>query len=145
MTGIKTRAIPKVVITGGTAGDAPTMTEILKSLKGLRDDMEKGDATLDSAYPTRRLCNLLKDLGWTTTIKPKSNTASSAKGGWAWKDVVQLYMNGRDRFGERYRQRSMVEAAYSAIKAMYGASLRTRLMPTWTTEATTHVIATSRW
>lgn len=136
---IKTRAILKVMITKGTAGDAPPMTEILKSLKGLKDDMEKGDATFDSAYLTRRLCNLLKDLGWTPIIKPKSNTVSNAKGSWAWKEMVQLYMNDRDRFDERYHQRSIVEAVYSAIKAMYGASLRTRLMPTQTIEAMTHV------
>lgn len=54
--------------------------------------------------------------------------------------MVQLYMNDRDRFDERYHQRSIVEAVYSAIKAMYGASLRTRFMPTQTTEAMTHVM-----
>ena len=48
-------------------------------------------------------------------------------------------MNGRDRFAKRYHRR-IVEAAYSDIKAMHGASLRTRLMPTQTIEAMTHVI-----
>ena len=137
---IKTRVILKVEITKGTAGDAPAMTDILKRLESLRSKPDKGDATFDSAYLSRDFCTLLSDLGWTPIIKPKSNTTSNAKGSWAWKEMMQLYENDQDQFDGRYHQRSIVEAVYSAIKAMYGNSLRTRLVPTQTVEAMTHVI-----
>lgn len=137
---IKTRTILKAVITKGTAGDAPVMTDILKSLKELKGELNKGDGTFDSAYLTRKLCTLLKSVGWDPIIKPKSNTVSNARGSQAWKEMVLMYENDRDQFDERYHQRSIVEAVYSAIKAMYGASLRTRLVPTQTTEAMMHVI-----
>lgn len=139
-TDIKTRTILKVAITKGTAGDAPVLTDILKSLKDLKGELSGGDVTFDSAYLTRKLCTLLKSAGLDPTIKPKSNTVSNAKGSQAWKEMVLTYENDRDQFDGRYHQRSIVEAVYSAIKAMYGASLRTRLVSTPTTEAMMHVI-----
>ena len=115
------------------------MTDILKSLKELKGELGGEDGTFDSAYLTRKLCTLLKSVGWDPIIKPKSNTVSNANGSQAWKEMVLMYENDQDQFDERYRQRS-IEAVYSAIKAMYGASLRTRLVSTRTTEAMMHVI-----
>ena len=59
-----------------------------------------------------------------------------------------MYMDDREQFDERYHPRSIVEAVYAALKAMYGDSLRTRTPHTQTTEAMLHVLehsTTSRW
>ena len=132
---IGTRVVLEMDVTKGTAGDCPTMTELLGKIKG-----GKGDGCFDSAYLSRNLCNMLESLGLTPFIKPKSNTTSNAKGSWAWKEMVTMYREDRKQFDERYHPRSIVEAVYAALKAMYGGSLRTRTPKTQTTEAVMHVL-----
>ncbi len=45
-----------------------------------------------------------------------------------------MHMEDRDGFDDRYHRRSIVEAVYAALKAMFGNSLRTRIPPTQTAE-----------
>ena len=132
---IATRVALEMDVTKGTAGDCPAMTDMLGKIEG-----GKGDGCFDSAYLSRDFCNLLKGMGLTPFIKPKSNTKSNAKGSWAWKEMVTMYREDREQFDERYHPRSIVEAAYAALKAMYGGSLRTRTPKTQTTEAMMHVL-----
>ena len=132
---IETRVILKMEVTKGTAADCPPMMQILEGFEG-----GDGDGCFDSAYLSRKLCNLLRDLGLEPFIKPKSNTTSNSKGSWAWKGMVTMYMEDRDGFDDRYHQRSVVEAVYAALKAMFGNSLRTRIPPTQTTEIMMHVL-----
>ena len=132
---IGTRVVLEMDAAKGTAGDCPAMTELLGKIKG-----GKGDGWFDSAYLARNFCNMPESLGLTPFIKPKSNTTSNAKGSWAWKEVVTVYREDRKQFDERCHPRSIVEAVYAALKAMYGGSLRTRTPMTPTAEAMIHSV-----
>ncbi len=69
---IETRVISKMEVKG-TAADCPPMMQ-------MPEGFEDGDGRFDSAYLSRKPCNLLKDLGPEPFIKPKSNTTSNSKG-----------------------------------------------------------------
>ena len=140
---VATRVVLLMKVTEGSAGDLPPMREMLELFKGA-----DGDATFDSAYLSRKMCTKLAALGMTPFVRPKSNTTSKSKGSHAWKMMVEMYQNSKEEFDGRYHKRSIAEAVYAAIKAMYGNALRTRIMRTQTTEAMMHAVvwcATSRW
>ena len=73
-------------------------------------------------------------LNLTPFIKLKSNTKRNAEGSWSWREMVTMYQDNREEFDKHYHQCSIVEAVYAAIKAMYGDSLRTRLLKIQTVE-----------
>ena len=103
------------------------MREMLELFKGA-----DGDATFDSTYLSRKMCTKLAALVMTPFVHPKSNTTSKSKGSHAWKMMVEMYQNSKEEFDGRYHKRSIAEAVYAAIKAMYGNALRTRIMRTQT-------------
>ena len=135
LTDMGTGAVLEMDAAKGTAGDCPAMAELLGKVKG-----GKGDGCFDPAYLSRNFCNMPESPGPAPFIRPKSNTTSNAKGSRAWKEMVTVYREDRKRFDGRCHPRSIVEAVYAALKAMYGGSLRTRTPKTQTAEAVMHVL-----
>ena len=83
-----------------------------------------GNFCLDSAYLTRETCNAISDRGMVLRIWPKSNTIHNALGSQSWCDMVDLYTDDLAAFKSEYRQRSIMEAVFGAIKKMYGNDTR---------------------
>ena len=50
----------------------------------------------------------------------KSNTVRNVKGSQPWRGMVDLYMDDRETFDSEYRQRSVMESVFAALKKMYG-------------------------
>lgn len=119
MIGIKTGVILCHITTPGTTSDVATIKDL--SLPKSTDDV-----CFDAAYASRHVCNILVSLGMKLIIKPKSNCKANAKGSWYWREMVELYMNNREEFDSRYRQSSVIEAVFAALKAMFGDVLRSR-------------------
>ena len=44
-----------------------------------------GNACFDTAYLTRKICNMISKMGGTPYIKPKSNTISKSHGSHSWR------------------------------------------------------------
>ena len=56
----------------------------------------------------------------------KSNTVCKNGGSQAWGNMVQTHGDELARFMDEYRQRSIIEAVFGAIKKVYGNHLRSR-------------------
>ena len=81
---------------------------------------------LDSAYLAKKICDTISDKGMVLRIRPKSNTVCKNGGSQAWGDMTRTHRDEMARFMDEYRQRSIIEAVFGAIKKVYGNHLRGR-------------------
>jgi transposase len=97
-------------------------------LKDLLKGIAKGEGILcaDSAYLSRRNCNLIAKKGRVPYIKPKKNSRVKAKGSQAWRSMIKLFKEDEDAFKKRYHRRSLVESVYSVLKTVFGNHLSSR-------------------
>jgi len=112
-------------------------------LKDLLKGIEKGGGILcaDSAYLSRKNCNLIEEKGRTPYIKPKKNSKVKAKGSQAWRSMVKLYREDKNEFEKHYHQRSLVESVYSVLKTVFGNHLSSRRRKAQRRELMCRVIA----
>jgi transposase len=123
-------------VTDACAGDSPQLKNLLSSLY----DVEA--VTADSAYLSRRNCDLIEAKGAKPYIKPKKNiTIIRSFGSRAWKNMLLNYWNRRDEWNNIYRFRSSAETAFSAIKRKFGHQLFSIRKDTQRKELMTKVIA----
>jgi len=105
-------------VTKGTKHDSPILERLLKHMpKG------SGELCADSAYLSRKNCNLIAKKGRRPYIKPKKNTMVRARGSQAWRSMLKLYREDREEFDKHYHQRSRVESVYSVLKRVFGNAL----------------------
>jgi transposase len=78
----------------------------------------------DLAYSTRENLAAINAAGARALIPFKSN-ASPAKGG-LWAKCYYYFQLNRDEFLSRYHQRSNVESTFSAVKRVFGDSVRAK-------------------
>lgn len=114
-------AILSFSITKGTRHDSPV-------LKGLMKHIQKGfgDFCLDSAYLSRKMCNMIVRIGRMPFIKPKKNTCRNARGSQAWRSMVSLYTDNEAEFNRHYHKRSLVESVFNVMKGVFGNNLTAR-------------------
>ena len=96
---IRTRVILEYRITHAYRADSPVMEKILAGMVGTMDS-KIGDACFDSAYLTRKICNLISSMGGTPFIKPKSNTTPKSRGSHSWKEMVMMYLTNQKKFND---------------------------------------------
>ena len=118
---IATRAILDYHVTDGYTSNITGMWPMLDRLAD-----GNGNFCLDSAYLARLICDAIAGMGMTPRIQPKSNTTCKNGGSQAWGDMARTHRNELTRFMDEYRQRSIIEAVFGAIKKMYGNHLRSR-------------------
>ena len=123
---VKSRVIIAYMVTESTVADIKGMYEMFERFGDFGFDFKGMDFCLDAAYLSRQMCNSITALGMTPFIDVKKNTTSNAKGSWPWRDMVDMYLNSKDKFDDHYHQRSIIEAVFSALKKMYGSNLRCR-------------------
>mgnify|MGYP001773817891 CR=1 FL=1 len=116
-----TLIILSTAITKGTKHDAPLLEKLLKNIpKGC------GDFSADSAYLSRKICNLIRMKGRIPFINPKKNSLVKKRGSQAWREMIELYLKDRREFEKRYHRRNSVESVYSTLKRVYGNPLSSR-------------------
>ena len=108
-------------ITRGTRHNSPMLKTLLHPIP-----KSSGDLCADSAYLSRRNCNLITRKGRTPIIKPKRNTTIRKHGSQPWRDMITLWLEDQTTFLKRYHQRSKAESVYSALKRCYGNHLASR-------------------
>ncbi len=112
---IRTRVIIDYMVTDSVTADISGLYVMVHRLS-----LGLGMFCLDSAYLAREMCDMISAMGMVPRIKPKSNTVRNAKGSQAWRRMVDLYMDDRGTFDSEYRQRSIIESVFAALKKMYG-------------------------
>lgn len=119
----------------GARHDSPVLKSMLKDIpKGF------GDFCLDSAYLSRKMCNMIVRIGRMPFIKPKKNTCRNSGGSQAWKRMVSLYMDNENEFNRHYHKRSLVESVFNVIKGVLGNNLTARKRRTQRKELMLRVI-----
>lgn len=108
-------------VTKGRRHDSPVFREMYK----LYIPKGKGHVILDAAYPAKKNCELIKDSGRIPVICFKKNM--KPKGFNALAEMFRWYQEDREGYDKIYHQRSLVETAFSVIKARFGATARGKL------------------
>ena len=113
------KAIPSMEVTDAYKGDAAQLGNLLDSL-GI-DDLEAVAA--DSAYLSRRNCELVEGAGAKPFINLKCNTRGRSRGSFAWRRMVYNFRRNPEEWKRMYHFRSSAESAFSALKRRFGYRL----------------------
>lgn len=136
---VETRVILDYFVTRSRVSDITGMRTMLGRL-GPRAVPGGADFCLDSAYLARDMCNTLAKLGFAPYIRPKRNTCRNARGSQPWRAMVDLYKDNLPEFKRHYHQRSIIEAVFGAVKAMYGGYVTCRRKDNERREIATRII-----
>ena len=131
------KAIPCMEVTDAYKSDAVQLRNLLKSLP--IDDIEA--VTADSAYLSRRNCDLIEAKGAKPFIKPKQNVKGRSHGSKAWKNMIHYFRGNPQGWRRTYRLRSSAETAFSALKRKFGYKLSSIRKDLQRKELMTKVIA----
>jgi transposase len=113
------KAIPSMEVTDAYQSDAVQMGGLLESLH--IDDIEAVAA--DSAYLSRRNCDIVEALGAKPFINLKCNVKGKSHGSFAWRKMVYDYRRSPEEWKRVYHFRSSAESAFSALKRKFGYRL----------------------
>lgn len=124
MSGVMTKVITSAQISEGTANDSPYF-EILSRETAQRFTIRQ--AIGDAAYLSRNNCAIVEELGGEPYFMVKSNTRRFGKiGGYAWKNMINQFVNNTEEFMKIYHQRSIVESVFSMMKRKFSPHVRSK-------------------
>ena len=84
---------------------------------------------LDKAYNSFANFNAVASAGATPYIPFKKNTTAKVHTGnkaWLWRKMYHYFQLNQEEFLEHYHKRSNVETTFFAIKAKFGATLKSK-------------------
>ena len=131
------KVVPSMEVTDGEASDSPQLRKLLRALP--LDDVETVAA--DSAYLSRRNCDLIEAIGAKPYIKLKRNSTARSHGSTAWRNMVLNWRENPEAWNKRYHVRSSAETAFSVIKRRFGYRLSSIRRDLQRKELMTKVIA----
>jgi len=131
------KAIPSMEVTDGEAGDSPQLGRLLKALP--LDDVEAVAA--DSAYLSRRNCDIIEAIGAKPYLKLKRNSTPRSHGSRAWRNMILDWRENPEAWNKKYHARSSAETAFSVIKRRFGYRLSSIRRDLQRKELMTKVIA----
>ncbi len=119
--GVKTHIILDVRITDEHGADCPQLIPMLEDLvrRGFRPRKVLGD----KAYLSRENYRVARTIGADAYFPFKPNSVGTSKGSCEWARKYHQFQLKREEFDHEYRQRSNVEAVFSAIKRKLGEPL----------------------
>ena len=127
MVGNETNIITAIVVTEGSGGDSPEMPGLIESTARQFDVREVQG---DRAYLCHANLDAITEAGAVPYIPFKSNSTShgsvGSEGSEAWRKMWLTYQLHRDEFLGHYHRRSNSESTFSAIKRLFGASVRSK-------------------
>jgi len=122
IVGTKTNVITAVEIHDQDAADSPQFKPLVE--KTAKNFTVK-EVPADKAYLSHENLELVASLGGTAYIPFKSNS-SLGEAGTVWEKMYLFYEFKREEFAKHYHQRSNAESAFSALKAKFGDSVRSK-------------------
>lgn len=123
MVGVKTNVVTAVKVTPRDYGDSPQLRELVRKT-GERFTMKEISA--DKAYSARDNLNLIVKAGAEPFIPFKSNARPGHLNQPTWNRLFHFFALNREEFLASYHKRSNVEATFSAIKRVFGDSVRSK-------------------
>jgi transposase len=119
--GVMTNVVTAARVTESTANDCPELPALAKTTS---EHFKVAEMSADKAYLSHANLDAIEALGAIPYIPFKSN--SQGAGPAAWRRMWGLFLYRHDEFLTHYHQRSNVETAYSAIKRLFGGSVRSK-------------------
>jgi transposase len=120
--GTTTNIVTAVRVTESTANDCPELPALAKTTG---EHFKVAEMSADKAYLSHANLDAIEALGAIPYIPFKLN--SKAAGPAAWRRMWALFMFKQEEFLAHYHARSNVETAFSAIKRLFGGSVRSKL------------------
>ena len=127
LTGNTTNIITSAIITDEHGADSPQFIPLVEETAKLGFDMQEISA--DKAYNSFANFNAVASVDATPYIPFKKNTTAKVHTGnkaWLWRKMYHYFQLNQEEFLEHYHKRSNVETTFFAIKAKFGATLKSK-------------------
>lgn len=133
LVGTSTNVIAAASVTDRNAHDSPEFAPLV--LKGA-ESFDIHDVAADKAYASRKNVAVVADIGANPWIALRSNMQAAStvtimgeranRDTIAWRWLYHMYNLHRDDFLARYHARSNAESTFSAMKRVFGDTLRSK-------------------
>jgi transposase len=121
MTGTTTHVVTSVIILDKNSGDAPEFPPLVKATaKNFIIRQVSGD----KSYPTTENFQAVEDAGGTAYLSFRSNTTGGVGG--LYERMYHLFCLNKEDYLRKYHRRSNIESVFSAVKRVYGDSVRSK-------------------
>jgi transposase/predicted nucleic acid-binding Zn finger protein len=121
IVGTTTQVVASVIITDKHAGDAPQFPPLVKATaKNFTVNQVSGD----KAYASEENFQAVEDCGGTGYLSFKSNATGSIGG--IYERMYHLFCLNKEDYLKHYHRRSNVESLFSAVKRLFGDSVRSK-------------------
>lgn len=121
--GTGSHIVTHVVITDGKRADSPQFSELVKETAKF---FKVREVSADKAYSSRENLQTVWDLGGIPYIPFKSGSTGKRRGSQAWKKMYLWFQLHREKFMDRYHQRSNAESTFSMLKRKFENNLMLR-------------------
>lgn len=118
---VETGVIHAFTITGGMAHDSPEFERLLRCLPRIAKCLG------DSAYSSRKNCEIVVEKGGKPYLKFKANATARAGASYGWKISYQEYKKDPENWLAMYHLRNIVESVFYSIKKRWHGFLKSRL------------------
>jgi transposase len=122
-TGVKTNVVADVVITDEHGADSP---QFKKLVQRTADNFQVKKVVADAAYSSSLNHEIVDRLGATAYIPFKKNATGESKDSKIWTHAFHYFQLRREEFLEHYHKRSNAETTFSAIKAKFGETIKSK-------------------
>jgi transposase len=119
--GAKTNIVTHVIVTDGKQADSPQFPELVRNTAKY---FEVKEVCADRGYSSRENLQTVWDLGGIPYIPFKLSATGKSKGSQAWRKMYLWFLLHRERFLQRYHQRSNAESTFSMIKRKFQNNLK---------------------
>ncbi|MHB1425385.1 MAG: transposase [Gemmataceae bacterium] len=121
MTGTSTHVITSAVIDKQDSGDPPHFAPLVKKTA---QQFTINQVSGDKAYTNADSFQVTKDCGGTAYLAFKVNTSGSIGG--IFERMYHLFCLNKEDYLHHYHRRSNIESTFSAVKRLFGDSVRSK-------------------
>jgi transposase len=122
IVGTLTNVVTSAKVTVGSDNDCP---EFVGLVERTAESFDVHEVSADKAYLSNKNLAVVERVGGVPFIPFKSNSVPG--GSPAWDRMFHYCALNREKFLRHYHRRSNVETTFSAIKAKFGANLRSKV------------------
>jgi transposase len=135
IVGVRTNVVTACKITAAGGADCPQLPELVNQTAR---QFTIGEVVADKAYTSRDNFDAVIAAGGQFYPAFRANATGGVGG--AYQKAFHLFSLNRDDYMRKYHQRSNVESSFSAIKRLFGSSLRSKSERTMRNELLARVV-----
>lgn len=121
IVGTTTHVVVSVIIDGKESPDAPQFPALIKAMA---KNFTVRQVSGDKAYASAENFQVVEDCGGTAYLAFRSNTTGGSGG--IYGRMYHLFCLNKDEYLAHYHRRSNIESLFSAVKRLFGDSVRSK-------------------